>query len=670
MAMDTESYPNYWLYGQETPEGVVQIEIRGENSRLSESDRNYLLDLLDTHPIWSFNGEGYDKWLIAGTVAGYTAGQLYMLTKKIIEERVKPWMLGIPRYDLPDHIDIMEVIPGNHSQKYYAGMIHYKTMRDLPIAPGTVLTEAEIDEVREYHRNDMGQLAALAAAVSNEVKMREALSARYGIDVRSKSDAQAAEAIIVAQCEKALGRKIGRTSPDFNLTFRYDAPEWLRFTRPELNEILRIATSATYGLSAAGALILPPSMEGYTITIGRSAYKIGIGGLHSQEKGASHYAGDTHVIRDVDVDSYYPSLMLRAGAYPEALGPQFLVEFAAIREDRLDAKARQAGFEKKKLAGVFEAAMAAEYGDVCARNAGGKIMINGTFGKTGSIWSKMFAPKMTIQTTVTGQLALLMLIELFENAGLSVISANTDGVVVMCPNELEPMITLCVKEWENRTGLTMEANDYKSIHSIGVNSYMAVYKNKHKVKRKGDFAPTSLLFKKSPDGEICADACAAYVLDGTPIEQTVFGCTDIRKFVHIANVTGGAVKMHGDGPRGELVREMMPRLERFGWVKRGRGWVNPFFGCPDPIKAGDAFAMTFPPMRAEELAKRIRYYFATGCPGPIVYGPHSRKPGALVPDSWGAKPCMVLPDSLPFDIDYARYIERAKRMLRDAGIAI
>ena len=57
-------------------------------------------------------------------------------------------------------------------------------------------------------------------------------------------------------------------------------------------------------------------------------------------------------------------------------------------------------------------------------------MLNGTFGKTGSPYSVLFAPEMMIQTTITGQLALLMLIEHLETASISVISANTDGIVI------------------------------------------------------------------------------------------------------------------------------------------------------------------------------------------------------------------------------------------------
>ncbi|KKS65278.1 MAG: hypothetical protein UV34_C0020G0001, partial [Parcubacteria group bacterium GW2011_GWB1_42_6] len=40
-----------------------------------------------------------------------------------------------------------------------------------------------------------------------------------------------------------------------------------------------------------------------------------------------------------------------------------------------------------------------------------------------------------IQVTITGQLALLMLIERLELCGVPVISANTDGLVVECPRD-------------------------------------------------------------------------------------------------------------------------------------------------------------------------------------------------------------------------------------------
>jgi DNA polymerase elongation subunit (family B) len=57
-----------------------------------------------------------------------------------------------------------------------------------------------------------------------------------------------------------------------------------------------------------------------------------------------------------------------------------------------------------------------------------KIAANGVFGKLGSPWSILYAPHLMVAVTLTGQLALLMLIERAERMGISVVSANTDGV--------------------------------------------------------------------------------------------------------------------------------------------------------------------------------------------------------------------------------------------------
>jgi hypothetical protein len=214
----------------------------------------------------------------------------------------------------------------------------------------------------------------------------------------------------------------------------------------------------------------------------------------------------------------------------------------------------------------------------------------------------------------------------------------------------------------------MEATEYRAIYSRDVNNYMAV-KTDGKVKRKGQYAPTDLIMKKAPSCEICADACAEYVGHGTPVEVTILSCTDVRKFVSIKNVAGGAAKLHGDGPRqGVKVVDMLPRLAAHGWTKKGARWQRLDSGI-GPLLAAEAYALTFPDQVREEIGKVIRYYYSTEAPGPIVYA-SGKKAGDLVPDSWGARPCMVLPDEMPTDIDYAWYIDKARQMLRECAAIV
>jgi hypothetical protein len=274
----------------------------------------------------------------------------------------------------------------------------------------------------------------------------------------------------------------------------------------------------------------------------------------------------------------------------------------------------------------------------------------------------LFAPQMLIQTTLPGQLSLLMLIEWHEHYGIPVISANTDGLVIYCPRDKLHVSEHLIAEWQRRTGLEMETDDYVAIYARDVNNYFAV-KTPDDVKRKGEYAKAGLVEKKNPDVEICADAVAAFLAKGVPVDQTILACRDIRKFVTIQKVAGGGVKLWGDGPRkGELVRDMVPRLEAKGWKKDGRKWTRDGV----VMSPGDAYAASFPPRVPEFLGKVVRWYYSTSAPGPIVYATN----GNWVGMSYGAHPCMTLPDELPTDIDYGWYITKANAILDDVGFNV
>lgn len=657
---DTECFPNYWLlkFRVKATRQVYSFRIRAGQS-LSLEDRARVRFLFDIYCVVSFNGRGYDVPMISGMLAGYTAEQLKWLNDRIIVERVKPWELGLPEWQPADHIDVMEVAPGAGSQKQYAGRIHCKTMRDLPYDPGHYVTEAEIIEVDDYCENDLDVLEALFDALAPQIRQRVALNKKYGFeigaynDLRSKSDAQVAEAVLKHRCELALGRRLYKPDIDWNMRFRYKVPPFISYSTPQLQRALELVKESVFMLGASGAVEMPPQLDGLEIVIGRSTYKMGIGGLHSQEKKLVAVSSPTHQIRMPDVRAYYPNLMVNSGEFPPALGQAFVVEFKFIKEDREACKALVGKLKKAGLTATIE------YEDANTGDGGGKIMINGTFGKTGSPYSILFAPTMLIQTTITGQLSLLMLIEWHEHYGIPVISANTDGLVIMCPRELLHVSEALIAEWERRTGLEMETDDYQAIYARDVNTYFAI-KTPDDVKRKGEYAKGGLVEKKNPDVEICADAVAEFLAKGTPILYTISSCQDIRKFVTIQKVAGGGVKMWGEGPRkGALVRDMVSTLVACGWVKEGRKWRRGD-ALADPTTAYQA---CFQQQTPEYLGKVVRWYYSNQAPGPIVYATN----GNTVSLSYGARPCMTLPDEFPSDVDYGWYLEKAESMLKDVG---
>jgi len=662
---DTECFPNYWLLKLRPRGGVAYAFRLRTGERFTDAQRHEIAALFEVYTTVSFNGLGYDVPMITAALCGYSPEELKALNDRIIPQQIKgapkvygakPWELGLPEWAPADHIDIMEVAPGAGSQKQYAGRIHCKTMRDLPYSPFHTLTEPEIVEVDDYCGNDLDVLEALFDALAPQVLMRQKLSARYGIDLRSKSDAQVAETVLRKRCEIAAGRRIYKNEIDWGLQFVYKVPSFIAFELPQLRRALELVGQSVFRLGPSGAVEMPQQLEGLEIAIGGSVYKMGIGGLHSQEKKLVAVSDADYLIRMPDVASYYPSLILNSGEWPPALGPTFRVEYKAIKDERLEVfKPRVKELENAGLK------YTPEWDDAKADDEGGKTGINGGFGKTGSHYSVMFAPVMLIQTTVTGQLSLLMLIEWHEHYGIPVISANTDGLVLKCPRALVATSEFLIAEWQKRTGLEMETDDYLAIYARDVNNYFAI-KSPSDVKRKGEYAKAGLVAKKNPDVEICADAVSDFLAKGTPIIHTITTCRDLRKFVTIQAVAGGGVKMWGEGPRkGALVREMEPVLLANGWHKEGRKWAH--WERSGPVSPGEAYLTCFAPQTPEYLGKVVRWYYSTQAPGPIVYATN----GNTVSLSYGAQPCMTLPDDFPADVDFAWYIEKAEAMLRDIG---
>lgn len=620
-----------------------------------------MLTMLRSGTNVTFNGNKYDMLMISAAATGrFTNDMLKNLSDYIINTKPQPqpWMTARDwGFDILefDHIDLIEVAPGQASLKIYGGRLHCKKMQDLPYEHDRILTRGEMIEVERYCGNDLVTTEDLYDALAEDLATRVELSEQYGIDVRSKSDAQIAEAAFkkLLNLDGRAARALVESAqlPPGSRIFYTPAP-FLQFQLPQLREAFAMVQRIPFVLGKSGEPQMPDELKGFKITIGEGVYRLGIGGLHSSEQQAAHRAGDGVKLVDVDVVSYYPKIISILRMFPRQIGPAFLTIFDGWIEVRISYKT--AG--NKKKAATF------------------KIKINGTFGKTGSRYSILFAPEMMLRTTLTGQFSLLMLIEMLHNAGIAVVSANTDGVVIKTrsPHD-EEVRDRIVKRWESMTGFETEANEYLALFSRDVNNYMAFKPGKKggpiEVKTKGAYAddPISRL-AKNPTNQICIDAVKAFIINGTPLEQTIRRCHDIRKFVTVRGVQGG-----GEWVKGTIVADTVGQkreaLLNRGWVpqdtKQTR-WVDMYndgYG-PDGMTTDDAIKAIRREIPRQYLGKAVRWYYGRGQTGHIAYANN----GNLVARSEGAKPVMDLPDVLPPDIDYEWYVREAQDLLKDLGI--
>lgn len=292
-----------------------------------------------------------------------------------------------------------------------------------------------------------------------------------------------------------------------------------------------------------------------------------------------------------------------------------------------------------------------------------KITINGSFGKLGSKWSTLYSPDLMIQVTITGQLALLMLIESIELAGIRVVSGNTDGIVIKCPKSKIDKLNEIVKWWESVTKFDTEDTHYSAVYSRDVNNYIA-FKPNGSAKLKGAYAPAGL--QKNPNNEICVEAVVAYLKDGTPISKTITECEDIRKFVTVRSVTGGGEKVESYAEVDDWVLVVDKGTKDNVWMRQA--WLDAG-RSPDDQGGGGAVLRKSRPgpvivaNHTTYLGKAIRWYYGAGERGAIIY----KKNGNKVPRSEGAVPLMNLPDQFPSNVDYNWYIRDALSILRDIG---
>lgn len=628
---DVETYRNFWYVAFKCLDNGKFVAF--EQSPDFTFNPTKLLWMLWRFCIVGFNSNGYDLPMIELAIKGASCEQLKEASDYIIKSGINWGTKKVTPYDFEkkygvkigryNHIDLFNVCPVNGgvtanpaSLKLYAGRLHCDRMQDLPFPEDHILTREDAAIVRPYCCNDLANTELLFNELASELKLRMEMSEEYGVDLRSKSDAQVAEAVINSELEKVLGYYPKKPTLTDDGPLQYNVPDFVCFQTPQLREMLETVRDARFYLDGLGSPIMPASLEKLKVKLGKSTYKLGMGGLHSNEKKIAHYASDEIILADNDVESFYPRTILNQKLFPPHLGEAFLEVYNKIVETRIHAKTMAA---KCKKSG--DRAGAKKWKTIADSL---KITINGSFGKLGNKYSTLYAPQLMLQVTITGQLVLLMLIEALEQIGIEVISGNTDGFISKYHKSRHDEVRAMIAAWEAHTGYKTEETRYKAVYSRDVNSYVAIkddggdpearfLDDKLGAKTKGAYcergSALNSILSKNPEALICSDAVVRFLVEGTPVEQTIKECKDFRRFVAVKNVRGG----------GE---------------KNGR-----------------------------YLGKVVRWYYPKNEAGHIAYVSSGNKVGKTD----GARPVMDMPDDFPTDINYEWYVNEAVEMLYDCG---
>lgn len=236
-------------------------------------------------------------------------------------------------------------------------------------------------------------------------------------------------------------------------------------------------------------------------------YTFGVGGLHNDAPSGVWLTDDEWLVENVDVGSFYPSLM----------------RFKNFVASHIP------GFQKETEAMIIERFAAKQAGHIDADTL--KLVLNATFGKMRERFSKIFDPKAHFSITINGQLLLLRLIDMVYDAlpTATVINANTDGVCFHIRKEDKSIFESTCKAWETFSeGCVLEAESFEAWAQSNCNNYVAMplnpdKKGKRKPKMKGSEYKIESKNLKDVDKVCKAEKAAliAYLLNGIHPRKTL-----------------------------------------------------------------------------------------------------------------------------------------------------
>lgn len=311
-----------------------------------------------------------------------------------------------------------------------------------------------------------------------------------------------------------------------------------------------------------------------SVSYNGATFEIGKGGIHSAVPWGVFRKRPGYKILDVDVASFYPSIAIEYEMKPEHLPDEFVSIYKTLKEERMIYKKTDPA--KAQML---------------------KLALNGTYGKTNSIYSVLYDPEYSLKTVINGQLMLLMLWDMlvYTLSTVELIQANTDGISFIVKERDESLCKQVLQEWEERTHMVLESVEYESMFIRDVNNYVA--KDIHgKIKAKGAYnwmelytgSKGRVVWYKNHSNVISQKAACAFLLEGRNIEEYIREQRNVFDFFLCTNVNRSSRLYWGEEEvqrntrylvcnHGEELIKVMPPLKGKDTERRiaiNKGWLT------------------------------------------------------------------------------------------------
>jgi DNA polymerase len=374
----------------------------------------------------------------------------------------------------------------------------------VPFDADWKLTEAEIQETLKYCRHDVKE------TIKVFLKRIDDFNAHMGL-VKLACEGQPLDLSLIGKTKAQLSAHILKAQQKpHDDEFDIDFPDTLVLKKyTNVLDWYKDPENRCYKKPIAGRKTEQKTQ--LETMIAGVPHQFGWGGVH----GALEKYNGTGLFLMCDVASLYPSLMIRYNLHSRNMeDPK---KYEEIYHTRLKYKA-----EKNPLQAPL------------------KLVLNSTYGVMKDKGNGLWDPRQANRVCVYGQLLLLMLIEMLS-PHCQLIQSNTDGILIRMPDGQDPnkwyeKIDDLAYEWEQRTGLVLEFDEYVKVFQKDVNNYIVVSAD-GKYKSKGAYVK-KLSDLDYGDFPIVNKALVEYMVKGIPVEQTINNCDQLKEFQMVTKIGG------------------------------------------------------------------------------------------------------------------------------------
>jgi len=388
--------------------------------------------------------------------------------------------------------------------------MNFPNVMEMPIShKKEIITEEEIEQILKYNLNDVLATYEFYKKSLDKIKLRNNIKEQYGLPCINFSDSKIGEQLTLKlYCNETAKDfwevKEQRTNRAFinlgDIIFDY-----IQFDSTDFNKLLDKYKQKVI-VETKGAVEESVIHKGFK-------YDFGSGGIHGAIKSGVYKSDSEYIIKSCDVASLYPSLAVVNRLYPEHLGESFCTVYKRILDLRVLAKSN---------------------GD-SVMSDGFKLALNSVYGKSNDVNSFLYDPKYTMSITINGQLLLTMLAEsLYKIPDSTMIMINTDGIEIKIPRIYEKLYYEICEDWQKKTNLVLEYQDYEKMVIADVNTYSALGFN-GKYKYKGRFEIDKVVgsepaYHKDNSFRIIPIALSNYFFNKIPVEESIKNHKNIYDF--------------------------------------------------------------------------------------------------------------------------------------------